>query len=338
MPAQGSQQEWALQSLRRYATPSSNGILSTQNRGTVENKPEAIEIMTTPVVRDNHENYSGEGKDHIEESYTQPEVSISQSSSHRGISEEENDSDGSGGNYLLFSSSQKKQVTLEASEEQKVLIQTTVQWKLLDLPTEQPFHSVFKDASVPEEARGEILYMHPSTEKSVNAPFKIVQVPTHAPTASNIPPFYMSTTLEPTPKASSATDQMLSSNTVTTLSSQIQTADLLTTGDTVFNADNALSVTWLPVVQEETQEPQINTSTPVASIKPETTSNTVQLTTPYVKEMSQLAETEAETRLAPTKENTSGDHTSQAKVDYENDSSASSGEFLVYCFVIIFST
>lgn len=347
MPPQRSQQEEVLQSLRGYTTSSSNGILSTQNTATVENNPEAMEIMTIPVFRDSHENYSGEGKNHIEESYTQPEVSISPSSPQRGISEEERDTDGSGGNYLFISSNQKKQVTLEAFEEQKVLIQTTVQWKLLDLPTEQPSHStsVFKDASVPEEARGEILYMHPSAEKSVNVPSKIVKIPlvmkklnTHAPNASDISPFYMPTTSELAPKASSATDQRPSSKPMTTLSGQIQTTDLPIAGDTVFNTDSSLSVTWLPVVQEETQEPQTHTSTPVTSVKLETTGYTVRLTAPYVKETSQLAPTELETQLVPSKENTSGDHTSQAKVDYENDSSVSSGEFLLLCFIIIFST
>lgn len=345
MPAQDSQQEWALQSLRAYATPSSNGILSTQTNGSVETKPEAMEIMTIPVIGDNHENYSGEGKDHIEESYSLPEVSITQSSPQRGISEEENDTDGSGGNDFFISKSQTKQVTMEAAEEHNVLIQTTVQWKLLDLPTKQPSHSasVFKDTTVPKEARGEILYMHRPTEKSGNTPFKMIKVPlvqkklnTHTSNASEISTPYMATTSEVIPKTSSTTDQTLNSNTVTTLNSQIQTTDATTAGDTVSTTDTAIIVTWLPVVQEETQAPQTHVPTTVTSVRLETTSDTVQVTTPDVKEMSQQAETEPETQLAPTTGSTSGDHTSQAKVDYENSSSASASEFLVlFCYYIL---
>ncbi|XP_053094134.1 neurocan core protein isoform X2 [Pangasianodon hypophthalmus] len=333
MPVLGSQQEWALQSLKGYTTPSSNEILTTQTNGTVETKREAIEIMTIPVIGDNHENYSGEGKDHIEESYSLPKVSTSQSSPQRGISEEENDTDGSGGIDLFISNSQTKQGTLKASEEQNVLIQTTVQWELLDLPTGQPSHSasVSKDTTHPEEARGEILYMHRPTEKSGNTPFKMIKVPlvkknlsTHAPSASEILTPYVATTSELTPKASSVTDQTTSSNTVTTFNSQIQTTDATTAGDTVSATDPAISVTWLPVVQDETQEPQSHVSTTVTRVRLETMRNTVQLTTPYVKEMSQQAETEPETQPAPTTLSTSGDNTSKATVDYENDSSDSS--------------
>lgn len=343
MPVLGSQQEWALQSLRGYATPSSNGILTTQTNGPVETKREAMEIMTIPVIGDNHENYSGEGKEHTEESYSLPKVFTSQTSPQRGISEEENDTDGSGGNDLFISSSQIKQGTLEASEEQNVLIQTTVQWELLDLPTGQPSHTarVSKDTTVPKEARGEILYMHRPTEKSGNTPFKRIKVPllkkklsTYAPNASEIPTPYVAITSELTPEASSATDQTPSTNTVTTLNSQIQTTDATTAEDTVSVTDPAVLVTWLRVVQEETQEPQIYVSTTVTSVRLETTSNTVQLTTPYVKETSKQAETEPETQPAPTTGSTSGDNTSKAAVDYENNSSASSGEFLLHCFVI----
>lgn len=345
MPVLGSQQEGALQSLRGYATPSSNGILTTQTNGPVETKREAVELMTIPVIGDNHENYSGEGKDHIEESYTLPKVSTSQTSPQRGSSEEENDTDGSGGNDLFISSTQIKQATLEASEEQNVFIQTTVQWELLDLPTGQPSHtaSVSKDTTVPKEARGEILYMHRPTEESRNTHFKRIKVPllkkklsTHTPNVSEILTPYVATTSELTPEASSATDQMPSTNTVTTLNSQIQTTDATTAEDTVSVIDPEVLVTWLPMVQEETQEPQTYVSTTVASVKLETTSNTVQLTTPYVKETSKQAETEPETQPAPTTGSTSGDNTSNAAVDYENNSLASSGEFLLHCFVIHF--
>lgn len=341
VPVLGSQKEWVLQSLRGNATPSSNGILTAQTSGNVETKREAMKILTIPVISDNHENYSGEGKDHIEESYSLPEVSISQSSTQRGILEDENNTDGSGGNDLFISSSQTKQGSLEASEEQNVLIQTTMQWELLALPTGQPSHSasVPKEATAPEEARGEILYMHRPTEKSGNAPFKIIKVPlvkkklsTHTPSASEIPTPYVATTSELTPKALSATDQTPSSNTMTTLNSQIQTADATTAGDTVSSTDPALLVTWLPVVQEDTEEPQTHVSTAVTTVRHETTSNTVRFTTSYVKEMSQQAETEPETQVAPTTGSTSGDNLSQAKVDYENDTLASSGKFLL-CFL-----
>lgn len=339
MPVPGSQQEWTLQSLRGYTTPSSNGILTAQTNGTVETKQEAMEIMTSPVNGDNHENYSGEGRDHIEESYSLPEVSISQSSPQKGISGEENDIDGSGGNDLFISSSQTKPATLEASEEQNVLLQTTVPWELLDLPTGKPSHSssVSKDAIGPEQARGEILYMHHPTDESGKTPFKMIKAPlvkknlsTNAPNVSEILTSYVITTSELTPKVSSATDETSISNTVTTLNSQIQT----TAGNTVSNTDPAISFTWLPVNQEETQKAHTQVTTTVTSARLETMNNTVQQTTPYVEEMSQQAETERETQLAPTTGSTSGDNLTQAKVDYENDSSASSGEFRLCCFVI----
>lgn len=335
MPVLGSQQEWALRSLRGYATPSSNGILTTQTIGTVETKRRAMELVTIPVIRDNHENYSGEGKDHIEETYSLPKVSTSQSTPQRGISEEDNDADGSGGNDSFISSSQTKLGTLEASEEQNVLIQTTVQWERLDLPTGQPSHSasVSKDATAPEEARGQILYMHRPTETSRNTPFKMIKVPLVKTKLSLEIPFeiltpYAATTSELTPNFSSATDQTPSSTTVTTLNNQIQTTDATTAGDAVSTTDPAISVTWLPVLQEESQEPQTHVSTTVTTVRLETKSNTVHLTTPYVKETSQQAETEPETQPAPTTGSTGGNTTSQAKVDYENNSSAESGEFL----------
>ncbi|KAF5895347.1 neurocan core protein-like, partial [Clarias magur] len=335
MPVLGSQQERALQSLRGYATPSSNGILSTQTSEPVEIKQEAMEIMRIPVFGDNHENYSGEGKDHIEEGYSLPKVSTSQSSPQRGISEEESDTDGSGGNDLFISSShQTKQGTPETSEEQNVLIQTTVQWQLLGLPTGRPSHSasVPRHTMAPEEARGEVLYIHNPTEISGNTPFPKVPLvekesSTHAASVSEIQTPYMATTSELTLKASSATDQTPSTNTDTmtpTHSSQILTTDAITDGDTVSTTDPVIPVTWLPVVQDETEEPQTHAFTEVTSVRIETTRDTVQPTTPYVKEASEQAETESQTQPAPTTGNTSGDNTSKPTVDYENDSSASS--------------
>lgn len=341
MPALGSRQEWALQSMRGYTTPSSNGILTTQTNGTVETKQVAMESMTFSDIDDNHENYSGEGKDHVEKSYSLSEVSILQSSPLRGISGEENNTDGSGGNDLFFSSSQTKLGTLEASKEQSVLIQTTAQWELLDPPTGQPSLAlVSKDAMAPEEARGEVLYMHRPTEKSAHTPFHMIKVPlvkrklsTREPNPSEILTPYAVTTSELSFKFSSATDRTASGSTMTTVDSLIQITEETTAENTVYATDPAISVSLLPVVQEETQEPHTHESTAETGVRPETTSNTVQHTTQYVKETLQQADTEPETQLAPTTASTSGDNPSQTRVDYGNDLSAS-GEFLLRCFVI----
>lgn len=342
MPALSSRQEWALQSMRGYTTPSSNGILTTQTNGTVETKQVAMEPMTFSDIDDNHENYSGEGKDHVEKSYSLSEVSILQSSPQNRISGEENDTDGSGGNDLFSSSSQTKQGTLEDSKEQNVLIQTTAQWELLDPPTGQPSlaASVSKDPMAPEEARGEVLYMHRPSEKSAHTPFHMIRVPlvkkklsTHEPSPSEILTPYAVTTSELSLKFSSATDHTASSSTVTTVDSLIQTTEETTAENTVYATDPAVSVSLLPVVQEETQEPHTHESTAETSVRPETTSNTVQHTTPYVKEMPQQADTEPETQLASTTASASGDNPSQTRVDYGNDLSAS-GEFFLRCFVI----
>lgn len=326
-------QEWALQSMSVYATPSSNGILTTQTSGPVETK-EAIEIMTIPVIGDNHENYSGEGKDHIEESYSLPKLSTSQISPQTGISEEENDTDVSGGNELFIISSPTKQGTPEASEVQNVLIQTTVQWELLPLPSRQPSHSpsVSKDIMGPEEARGEILYMHHTTEKSGSIPFKTMKVPLvkkkmnpNTPSASETLYTDVAITSELTTKASSTTDQMPGTSTMTTINSHIQNTDTSTSGNIVSTTDPTISVTWIPVVQEETQEPQTHVSA-VTDVSLETASNTVILTT-HAEETSQ----QAESKPAPTTGSTSGDNTSKTAVDYENNSAPSSGEFLLHC-------
>ncbi|KAM9461056.1 neurocan core protein isoform 2-T2 [Clarias gariepinus] len=337
MPVLGSQQERALQSLRGYATPSSNGILSTQTNEPAEIKQEAMEIMRIPVFGDNHENYSGEGKDHIEESYSLPKVSTSQSSPQSGISEEESDTDGSGGNDLFISSSrQTKLGTPEASEEQNVLIQTTVQWQLLGLPTGQPSHiaSVPRHTMAPEEAKGEVLYIHHPTEISGNTPFTKVPLvekepSTYAARLSEIQTHYIATTSELPLEASSTIDQTPSTNTNTmtpTHNSQIQTTDATTDRDIVSTTDPVIPVTWLPVVQEETEEPQTHAFTDGTSIRLETTRDTVQPTTPYVKEASEQAETESQTQPVPTALSKRGDNTSKPTVDYENDSSASSAE------------
>ncbi|XP_060736051.1 neurocan core protein isoform X1 [Tachysurus vachellii] len=323
------QQEWALQSLSVYATPSSNGILTTQKSGPVKTKQEAMEIMTIPVIGDNHENYSGEGKDHIEESYSLPKLSTSQSSPQPGISEEENDTEVSGGNELFIISSPTKQGTPEASEVQNVLIQTTVQWELLPLPSRQPSHSpsVSKDTMGHEEARGEILYMHHTTEKSGSIPFKTMKVPLvkkkmnpNTPSASETLYTDVAITSELTTKASSTTDQMPGTSTMTTINGHIQNTDTSTSGNIVSATDPTISVTWIPVVQEETQEPQTHVST-VTDVRLETTSNTFILTT-HVEETSQ----QAESKPAPTTGSTSGDNTSKTAVDYENSSAPSSAE------------
>ncbi|KAF7702954.1 neurocan core protein isoform X1 [Silurus meridionalis] len=327
MPVLGSEQKWEFESLRGYSTPNSNVIFTTQTSGLVENKREAMEIMTIPFSRDTHENYSGEGKDHIDEIYSLPKVSASQSSLQRGLSEELSDTDGSGGNDLFISSTHMKQGTLETTEEQNVLLQTTVQWELLDLPTGQPSQStgVSKDALGPEEARGEILYIHRPTEKSETFPFKVHLVQknlnTHAPNGSEIPTPYVATNSELNQTASSATEQM------PTFYSEIHTTDATTAEDpTTDPADPATSVTQLPVVQEETEEPQTDTFTTETSLRLETTSNTVQLTTPSVMETSHQSETEPETQTAPPTDITVGFNTSTATAEYEHDSSASSAE------------
>ncbi|TSK53689.1 Neurocan core protein [Bagarius yarrelli] len=330
MPEVASQQEQASQSLGVYTTTSSNGIYTTPTSEPVETKREAMEMRTIPVLGD-HENYSGEGKDHIEESYLLPKVSTLQSSPQTGILEKENDTDGSGGNEFFIISSPKKQGTPEALKEQNVLIQTTVQWELLQLPTRPPSHSpgVSKDIADPEEARGEILYMHHPTQKLENNSFDKIAVEKslskHTPNVSEIPNPYMATTPEHSPNNSSTNYQMPSTSTITTLNSQIENTDTTAAEDTVSTSDLAISVSWLPVVQKETQEPPTHVPNIVTDGRFETTSNTILLTTPYMEEATQHAETEPQTQAAPTTKTTSKDNTSKSTDDEQENSSASSG-------------
>ncbi|MGL6082000.1 MAG: hypothetical protein ACRC4N_05890, partial [Gammaproteobacteria bacterium] len=305
MPEVGSQQEWASQPLGLYTTQSSNGIFTTQTSGPVETKQESMEMRTIPVFGD-HENYSGEGKDHIEESYLLPKVSTFQSSPQTGILEEENNTDGSGGNELFIISSPTKQSTPQPLEEQNVLIQTTVQWELLQLPTRPPSNSpsVSEETANPEEAKGEILYMHHPTQKLENNSFEKMAVEKtlskQTPNVSEIQHSYMATTSEHNLNNSSTNYPMPSTNTMTTLNRQIQNTDTTTSEDTVSTTDLAISVSWLQLVQKETHEPPTHVPTTVTDVIQETKSNTVLLTTPYMEDTTQDAETEPQTHVPTT--------------------------------------
>lgn len=303
-PILGSHQRWALKSLREYGPPGSSGVLLTQTSGPMEAKRGALEFMAIPVSRDNHENFSGEGKDLTEESYPPPEGRPSQSSPQTGTSEEK-DTDGSGGKDLFSNNSQVKGST--SSEDQTVLLQTTVKWKLVDLPAgptrpspsgasiSEPKHT--DSDSTAAEARGEILYVRRPTEKSVNNPFSKVQVPLvtrkqslNAPgTVTQI--HFVATTPELTPEVSSAVEETASSRSMTAVNHPIPTTDATTAGDITFSQDSTMSFTWLPVVQEETHEPQTHLpTTAVTNVRFEITSNTPQLITPYREETSHQAE------------------------------------------------
>ncbi|XP_066504101.1 neurocan core protein isoform X2 [Hoplias malabaricus] len=352
-PMLGSQQRWALKSLRGYGPPGSSGLVMTQTSGPMEAKGGALEIMAIPVSPDNHENFSGEGKDLIEESYPLPEGPPSQASPQKGISEEEKDTDGSGGNDFFSNNSEVKSTT--PTEGQTVILQTTVQWKLAGLPVGPtgPPHSGSgikqnNSDSTPAEARGEILYVQRPVEKSAVSLSNTVRIPLVKRKSLNIPVFSETPTpfISNTPESTSATDPPATSITMMTGYNQIPTTDATTAGDTASDTDSLMSFTWLPVVQEDTHEPQTHLqTTPVTNIGFETTSISLQLTTPIAKATSQLAESRSgasesfilshdwttsgqdfEKHPSPTTETVGGDNSTEAMAKLENIPPAASVE------------
>uniref|UniRef100_A0A8B9RAZ8 Neurocan core protein n=2 Tax=Astyanax mexicanus TaxID=7994 RepID=A0A8B9RAZ8_ASTMX len=337
-PVLSSQHRWALKSLRGYGPPGSSGLLVTQTSGPMEAKRGALEIIAIPVHRDNHENFSGEGKDLIEESYHVPRGPPSHSNPQRRISEEEEeeekDTDGSGGKDLFSNHGQKEDTNSNSYEDQTqtvqtVHLQTTVQWQLVNLKagsTEPPTSgasisgahisgpSTQNDSDTTEtaEARGEILFVRrPTTEKSESNPSSNVKVPLvkrkqslNEPIPSVIQPPAVATTpelvLETTSSERSTERTSTGTTTITTTSvnNQIPTTEATTasedTASTASTLDSTMFqfFTWLPVVQEETHEPQPDL--PTVAVTDDgftTTSNTLQaLTTAMSKEISQQAE------------------------------------------------
>ncbi|XP_035379244.1 neurocan core protein isoform X1 [Electrophorus electricus] len=289
------QQRWAFKSLRGYALLDTNGLLLTQTSEPMEAKRAALEIMALPVSRDNHENFSGEGKDLIDESDLPPKGLPSQSFLQRGFSEEHKDTEGSGGKELFNSRDQIKQAT--ASKDQDMLLQTTVQWQRVQLPTQLPPDTASVSAprqenagSTAAEARGQVLRVHRPAEQSGSSALNKVMMPlitrkqsVTVPSTSEVQTAYMATTLE-------LTEQTPSDTAVTTVSHVPATED--TTGeDTVATTDPTMTVTLLPVVQEETQEPETPVpTTDMTEMGPHTTTNTFLLTVPFVNETSQRAE------------------------------------------------
>uniref|UniRef100_A0AAR2KXQ6 Neurocan core protein n=2 Tax=Pygocentrus nattereri TaxID=42514 RepID=A0AAR2KXQ6_PYGNA len=352
VPVLNSQQGWALKSLKGHGPSGNSGLLMAQTSGPMEAKRGALEIMAIPVSQDNHENFSGEGRDLIEESYPLPEGPPSQTSPQSQNTEEEKDTDGSGGKDLFNTSQIKDSLP---SEDQSVILRTTVQWKLVDPsagPTGMPPSGASisgpkqndSDSTAAEEARGEILYMRRPTEITRNDPFNKVRVPLvkrkqnlNALVTSETQPPFAATTLELSPEATRATD-VSSSVTMTTINNQIPTTDATTTRDFASTTD-PIMFTWLPVVQEETHDLQTHLpTTTVTVVGFETMSTTLQLTTPDAKETSQPAESRsgvsesfvvdhgwttpgqdslpAESQPSTTTGKVSGDNSSEAVVDF----------------------
>ncbi|XP_062869168.1 neurocan core protein isoform X2 [Trichomycterus rosablanca] len=332
VPELGSQQRWALKALKGYAALSSNGLLMTQTHGPMETKRGGLEIMTFPVSVDNHENFSGVEQDLVDINNPLSEVVTAQPSSQGGISEEEKDTEGSGGNDLFVSNIATKQTT--PSDIQNELLQTTAQWQLHDLTTGLPSGGAsvsglkqgVSGTIAAKEARGEILYIHNPTGSAflnrITVPSVIKKLSTDATTTS-----YVVTTPELTPEATSAPDQTPSTSTLTTANSQSQTADATTPEYIISTTD--------PTIQHVAQGPHTRVSTTSGTIKgTEITTNTLQLSMPDKKETSQQTETvtrvtesfNSENRDRPSTSSTDGNISSETKFNNDNSSSAGSEE------------
>ncbi|CAM4656741.1 unnamed protein product [Leuciscus chuanchicus] len=244
-----SQQIWPLKSLK--VTPSNNMHFTTQTSSPMEAKRGGLEIMTIPFSRNNPENFSGEGKDLIEDSYPIPKGPLPSLSA-----EEEKDAEGSGGKDLPFTHNSQ----MKGSDDHGVPVETTVKWQLMSLLATQPTGvSSFSEpkhvepASTVEEARGEIAYVHWPIEKRKNNPSNKVNVPfvkrkqdielTRAP---EVHTYNMPTT--PSPVVPSKDKLAITSTAGITPS---QYGEETTTEDILCTPDPAVSSTWLPVVQEE---------------------------------------------------------------------------------------
>ncbi|KAG5276160.1 hypothetical protein AALO_G00128540 [Alosa alosa] len=293
-PVLGSKQRWTLKSIKgpNLGAPgnssSSVGEHIYQGRGPpvepMEAKAAALEIVAMPASRDGpSENYSGEGREHGEQGYPFPGLP----ESGRTTSQEEDaDTEGSTARDPLdvFSEQVKEAGVSDVSptKNQPVVLQTTVQWQLVHLPTvppsggggspeaklQQTSESV-EPESTPEEARGEILFVRRPTEKLR---------PTSS-TGKDGTPFVRRK--QNFAKASASQHTTLA----TTPASSSTTTTPTLPPTTEYTMETAF--TLLPVEQDEpvqTREPQpraqISTTPPTTGLGPQTTSGSPQLTTP----------------------------------------------------------
>ncbi|XP_076880331.1 neurocan core protein isoform X2 [Brachyhypopomus gauderio] len=295
------QQRWALKSLQGYILPNTNRLLLTQTSGPMEAKRAALEIMALPVSKDNHENFSGEGKDLIEEIDLLPNALASESSPQPGFPEEEKDTEGSAAKELFNSNDQKneeiKQATPSKNHVQDKILQTTVQWHHVERPTQLPPDIASVPApgqedsdSTATEARGDILFVHHPTEKGGNSLLSQVTVPLATRKKSMTVPSTSETRTPFMPTTPELLEQTPSDIAMTTVR-QIPATDATTAGDTVSTSDPTTSITLLSVVQEETREPETRwPTTAVTEMGPHTTTNTFKPTVPFVTGTSQRAE------------------------------------------------
>ncbi|XP_062412489.1 neurocan core protein [Sardina pilchardus] len=293
-PVLGSKQRWTLKSIKgpnlgapgSSSSSNSGGEHIYQGRGPpvepMEAKAATLEIVAMPASRDGpSENYSGEGREHGERGYPFPGPV-----SGRTTTEEDADTEGSTGRDPLdvFNEQVKETDVSDVipAKNQPVVLQTTVQWQLVHLPTVPPsggggspeakLQQTSESAepeSTPEEARGEILFVRRPTEKlrptsstgKVGTPFVRRRQNFAKGSASQ------RTTPAATPASSSTTPTpTLPPTTEYTM-------------EPVF--------TLLPVEQDEpvqTREPQpraqVSTTPPSAGLGLQTTSVSPQLTTP----------------------------------------------------------
>ncbi len=280
-----SQQIWPLKPLK--VAPSSNRHFITQTSSPMEAKRASLEIMTIPVSRNNPENFSGEGKDLIEDGYPIPKGPPSPLSA-----EEENDGEGSAGKELPFTLDSQ----MNGSNDHGVPLETTVSWQLMSLQTTQPTsvssssepkHE--KPADTVEEARGEIMYVHRPIEKHKNSPSNKVNVPfvkrKQDLGLTSAPETHTSST-PTTPSTGDPNEDKLTIQPPTVGITPSQPGEETTTEDILCTPDPAVSSTWLPVFQEEVDTPQPPAPTIIMTLA----GPTVQPTSPGPKDTSQQAE------------------------------------------------
>lgn len=342
-----SQQIWPLKSLK--VAPSNNRHFTTQTSSPMEAKRGVLEIMTIPFSRNNPENFSGEGKDLIEDSYPIPKGPLPSLSV-----EEEKDAEGSGGKDLPFTHNSQ----MKGSDDHGVPLETTVKWQLMSLQATQPTGASsepkhVEPASTVEEARGEIAYVHWPIEKRKNNPSNKVNVPfvkrkqdvelTRTP---EVHTYNMPTT--PSPVVPSKDKLAIMSTAGITPS---QSGEETTTEDILCTPDPAVSSTWLPVVQEE-----VDSSQPPVSTVPTTQAGpAVQPISPDPNNASHQAESRSggsesfvsthgwiTSRLVPMEEpssQTTGipekDTTNTTVAGWENSPSRSSGKSVFSCVLLM---
>ncbi|XP_051549935.1 neurocan core protein-like [Myxocyprinus asiaticus] len=294
---QSSQQLSAPKSLKgsKFGSPGNNGHFITQTSGPMEAKKGGLEIMTIPISRNNPENFSGEGKDLNEDSYP-----LLKGLAIHLSSEDEKETEGSGGNDSPFTADDQLKET-DHSSDQSVPLEV-VKWQLMSLQTAQP--SLGSSSSEPkepdsmaEEARGEIVYVHRPNEKHKNSLSNKVKVPfverkqsTNLTSAPKIKISSMGTTPSPVTRApDSIHSELAITSTIGNTHSQL--GDATNTEDILCTTDPSISSTWLPVVQEEVDTPMAPVPiTIVTEPGPQVTQNTVQPTSVDHKDTSHKAE------------------------------------------------